>query len=337
MQNQAKSCCTPPATARPSSPTQVGRSQGAMGNPVGGAAAETIDFADTGSTQGMIPLPGGTFRMGTEDDQAWDSDGEGPVREVTVKGFWIDATAVTNQQFATFIEDTGYVTEAEKFEWSFVFRGQVPNSRLPRLRVQPCPVVPWWLGVIGARWDQPLGPGSGIDEILDHPVVHVSFNDAIAYCTWAGKRLATEAEWEYAARGGLDQKCYAWGDSLRVKGKHMCNIWQGSFPDRNSADDGYAWTAPADAYEPNGFGLYCVAGNVWEWCGDWFSPSWHVEHPDLAANDPKGPACGTAKAMRGGSFLCHRSYCNRYRVAARTANTPESTTGNLGFRTVRDL
>jgi len=191
----------------------------------------------------------------------------------------------------------------------------------------------WWLGVDGASWKEPEGPGSTIDGRLDHPVIHISWNDAEAFCAWSGTRLPTEAEWEYAARGGLDQNRYAWGDELMPDGKHHCNIWQGTFPEKNSKADGYLATAPVDAYEPNGFGLYNVSGNVWEWCGDWWSPG---PHPTENVVDPMGPDTGDGRVMRGGSYLCHKSYCNRYRVGARSTNTPDSSTGNMGFRVATD-
>ncbi|PWS46720.1 serine/threonine protein phosphatase [Streptomyces sp. FT05W] len=278
---------------------------------------------------GMVLLPGGVFLMGTEDPEGFRADGEGPVREVRVSPFRIDAHAVSNRRFAEFVSATGHVTEAERFGWSYVFAGFLPAA-LRRGAGRP-EGTPWWCGVEGARWDAPEGPGSGIEDRGDHPVVHVSWNDARAYSRWAGARLPTEAEWEYAARGGLEQARYPWGDELTPGGEHRCNIWQGRFPTRNTAEDGYAGTAPADAYQPNGFGLYNMAGNVWEWCQDW----WSTTHPAGRRSDPRGPGAGDAKVMRGGSYLCHRSYCNRYRVAARTRNTPDSTTGNLGFRCVR--
>ena len=277
----------------------------------------------------MVAMTGGKFRMGTDDETGFADDGEGPVREVEVSPFLIDRSAVTNAQFAEFVSATGYVTEAERFGWSYVFAAFLPAALW---KESPRPQgTPWWCGVAGARWSGPEGPGSSITDRADHPVVHVSWHDAEAFARWAGKRLPTEAEWENAARGGLEQRRYPWGDELTSGGMHHCNIWQGSFPTKNTRDDGYAGTAPVDAFEPNGFGLYNMAGNVWEWCGDW----WTTDHGAGPLTDPTGPRAGTARVMRGGSYLCHHSYCNRYRVAARTRNVPDSSSGNQGFRCVR--
>ena len=286
----------------------------------------------TGSTEGMVLLNGGQFLMGTEDDVSFPADGEGPIRQVSVNPFYIDECSVTNHQFEPFVRATNYRTEAERFGWSFVFHIFVPPKVKPTV-TQSVAEVPWWWQVKGAYWRRPEGPGTNLKTRWDHPVTHVSWNDATAYCDWAGKRLLTEAEWEYAARGGLEQKRYFWGDELVPDGKHMCNIWQGNFPDENTAEDGYKGTAPARSYSSNGFGLYDVAGNVWEWTADWFDSAFHIDGP---RDNPKGPPSGSSKTIRGGSYLCHDSYCNRYRVAARSANTPDSSTGNIGFRCAVD-
>ncbi|MFE7189607.1 formylglycine-generating enzyme family protein [Kitasatospora sp. NPDC057541] len=282
-------------------------------------------------TDGTVLLPGGEFLMGTEDAEGFPADGEGPVRPVRLSPFRIDTHAVSNDRFAAFVADTGYRTEAERIGWSYVFAAFLPAALR---RGAPRPErTPWWCGVPGAVWNRPEGPGSGVEDRGDHPVVHVSWNDAAAYAAWAGKRLPTEAEWEYAARGGLEQARYPWGDELDPAGEYRCNIWRGTFPVRNTAADGFRGTAPVDAFEPNGFGLYNVSGNVWEWCADW----WTTDHPaDRPAVDPTGPAGGTDKVIRGGSHMCHRSYCNRYRVAARTANSPDSSSGHAGFRCAAD-
>ncbi|MGW2826558.1 formylglycine-generating enzyme family protein [Streptomyces sp. NPDC001443] len=318
------SCCTPPGGGTHTARTGLGATVRLEPHRPPGAT-------DPGGHQGMVLLDGGTFLMGTDDPDGFPEDGEGPVREVTVSPFWIDVHAVTNERFSRFVDATGHVTEAERFGWSYVFAGFLP-AQLRRGAVRP-PQSPWWCGVEGAHWRAPEGPGSDVDDRADHPVVHVSHHDALAYCRWAGVRLPTEAQWEYAARGGLEQRRFPWGDELTPGGEHRCNIWQGRFPTRNTAEDGYRGTAPVDAFEPNGFGLYNVSGNVWEWCADW----WGTGHVPRRRTDPRGPARGTSRVMRGGSYLCHHSYCNRYRVSARTANTPDSSTGNLGFRCVRDV
>lgn len=292
--------------------------------------------------------------------EGFPADGEGPVREVRLSEYAIDRYPVTNADFAAFVAATGYVTEAERFGWSFVFQLFLADPKAYR----SVPAAPWWRQVHGATWCRPEGPGSGVDERADHPVVHVSWNDAVAYCAWAGARLPTEAEWECAARGGLEGKRYPWGDTLRPGSEHRCNIWQGEFPVRNSGEDGWVGTSPVGAYAPNGHGLHDVSGNVWEWCADWFGVAaglgegrvggaWdgalrdrHAAHADprstarsdpRAITDPLGPRHGPGRVVKGGSYLCHASYCNRYRVAARTFNTPDSTTGHMGFRVARSV
>ena len=285
------------------------------------------------SIDGMVYIPGGEFLMGTDQKEGFPADGEGPVRKVKINPFYMDTYAVTNAQFAEFVNDTGYKTEAEVFGWSFVFY-QLISKEVAKTVKNQVASTPWWWVVEGAYWKKPEGVDSSIDNRMDHPVIHISWNDAMKYCEWAGKRLPTEAEWEFAARGGLEQKIYPWGDELTPDGEHLCNIWQGKFPHVNTKLDGYLSTAPVSAFPPNGYGLYNIVGNVWEWCADWFSPTFHVSD---TGDNPKGPPTGQTKVMRGGSYLCHHSYCNRYRVAARSSNTPDSSTGNLGFRCVKDI
>ena len=315
-----KACCTPGG-----------------GHEVASVPSDAIPFCriNRGETTDMILLEGGPFLMGTDFEDGFADDGEGPIREVTLDPFYMDKYSVTNAQFNAFVKATRYQTEAETFGWSFVFWLLLPPVKRKALEARGETVMglEWWYRVDGAFWKYPEGPGSSIKKRPDHPAVHISYNDAVAYGAWAGKRLPTEAEWEYAGRGGLAQKIYAWGDDLTPAGKHMCNIWQGDFPRSNSAEDGYVSTAPVFVYEPNGYGLHHMAGNVWEWCHNY----WGTDHAATSPNNPIGPPGGDRRVMRGGSYLCHRSYCNRYRVAARTSNTPDSSTGNLGFRCVRDV
>jgi sulfatase modifying factor 1 len=282
------------------------------------------------SRAGMVLLEGGEFVMGNTGPWAYPGDGEGPLRRVRLDPFWIDSNALSNAEFAAFIEDTNYVTEAERFGWSFVFAGLLPDDFQPTRGVAQ---APWWRQVEGADWRRPEGPQSDLDTRMDHPVVHVSWNDARAYCEWADKRLPSEAEWEYAARGGLEAKVFPWGDELEPDGEHRMNVWQGAFPRENTCADGFYGTCPVGAFPANGYALHNMTGNVWEWCADWYSSDFHTR--DRRTN-PQGPPRGTHRSTRGGSYLCHHSYCRRYRVAARNSLQPESTTGNTGFRCVAD-
>lgn len=275
----------------------------------------------------LLPIPGGTARLGDHFGDGYPADGEDLVHEVELTGFRLAATTVTNTAFAEFVDATGHRTTAEAEGYSAVFHTDVAAAVRDVLGYSPA--TPWWVGVRGADWRHPEGPLSGIDDRADHPVVHVSHDDALAYAAWAGARLPTEAEWEYAARGGLDGRRFPWGDDLLADSDWPCNIFQGTFPTANSADDGWTTTAPVTAYSPNGYGLHQMVGNVWEWCADWFDPAAYRDRP---RRDPRGPASGTVRVMRGGSFLCHDSYCNRYRVAARSASPPDSSASNLGFR-----
>jgi formylglycine-generating enzyme len=316
-----KGCCTPSAE------------HDARSVETGGSQASAREDS-TEMLARMIELPAGTFLMGTDSDEGFPADGEGPIRAVTLRSFLIDRTTVTNRQFRKFVETTGYRTEAERFGWSFVFWLHIPRKRFAELVEDRIAAAPWWCKVRGARWDAPEGPASNLAHREDHPVVHVSWNDAIAYAQWSGQRLPTEAEWEYAARGGLEQKIYPWGDKLRPNGEHRCNIWQGDFPNNDTGDDGYKGTCPVKAFPPNGYGIYSMTGNTWEWCADWFSPDYHRT---ASCDSPTGPPTGTARVTRGGSYLCHKSYCNRYRVAARSFNTPDSSTSNMSFRCALSL
>jgi formylglycine-generating enzyme required for sulfatase activity len=315
----AKVGCCAPSSAR-------------QAQPVGDEASRaSVRKGEASQLAPRVALPGGTFLMGTDTSDGFPQDGEGPVRAVTLAPFSIDTYPVTNRVFRAFVEATGYRTEAEQYGWSFVFWSHIPKARFRELVEDTVVTTPWWCKVRGASWAAPEGPGSHVDRRADYPVVHVSWNDAQVFCEWSGQRLPTEAEWEYAARGGLEQKLYPWGDKLRPKGEHRCNIWQGEFPSHDSGGDGFAGTCPVDAFPPNDFGIYSITGNTWEWCADWFN----IEHIHTAGVwDSAGPPTGSAKVMKGGSFLCHKSYCNRYRVAARTANTPDSSTSNIGFRCV---
>lgn len=260
---------------------------------------------------GMVLIPGGTFKMGT--DSGFPH--EAPVHEVTLAPYWIDRHEVTVGEFAKFVEATGYKTESELLGWSGVFDPKQQS----------------WTKGDGANWRHPFGPQSTARP--DEPVVHVSFADATAYAKWAGKRLPTEAEFEFAARGGLEGKTYAWGDELRPGGKHYSNIWQGTFPQHDEAKDGFNGLAPVTSFPANGYGLHNMTGNVWEWCADWFAPNYYARSP---RDNPKGPETGSERVLRGGSWLCSDNYCTGYRVAARNQTAPDSGLNNLGFRCVKD-
>lgn len=287
----------------------------------------------------QVPVPGQTFRMGDARGDGRPGDGETPVHPVSLDAFSIDATSVTNDDFARFVTATNYRTEAESFGYSAVFHLAFSGKRTDVVG-QP-QETPWWLGVRGADWRHPGGRGSSLAGRGDHPVVHVSWNDAVAYCSWADRSLPTEAQWEAASRAGSDGARYPWGDDLAAddgSGAWRLNIWQGVFPTRNTVDDGFLTTAPVRTYAPNRYGVWQTVGNVWEWCADvWADDTYARDAARGTVHEPKGPtsaASDGARVMRGGSYLCHDSYCNRYRNAARTSNTPDSSMGNAGFRTV---
>lgn len=274
---------------------------------------------------GLRGIPGGFFDMGAR-RSTFPADLDSPRRRVFVDPFRLSPCAVTNADYARFVADTGYRTVAEAEGWSHVF-----HLFLERPEDWPAaaPGLRWWRRVGGASWAAPEGPGSAVAGREDHPVTHISWFDALAYCRWAGARLPSEAEWECAARGGLARMKFPWGNAFAPGGQPAMNTWQGRFPDENTAEDGYVGTAPVRAYRPNGFGLFNMTGNVWEWVQDWFGP--RPEGRDVPRN-PAGPESGVAKVQRGGSFLCHDSYCDRYHVHSRTRNDPFASTSNCGFR-----
>ena len=293
----------------------------------------------------MVFVAGGSFRMGS--DRHYPE--EAPQHQASVDSFWIDRDLVTNARFRTFVAATGYTTFAERVPDPRDYPGVAEEMLRPASLVftppaQPVPlhdISRWWSLIPGANWRQPYGPGSGIDGLDDHPVVHVAFEDAVAYCTWAGKDLPTEADWEFAARGGLDGADYAWGDLLAPDGRNMANIWHGEFPHRNSAEDGFERTSPVGAFPANGYGLHDMIGNVWEWTKDRYA-SHHAASTAKSCcvpRNPQNPATeqdGLARmVLKGGSHLCAPNYCRRYRPAARQAHAVDTTTTHIGFRCVR--
>lgn len=281
-------------------------------------------------TNQMAFVKGGKFMMGTN-HPFLPLDGEGPAREIKVSSFYMDIYEVSNAEFELFANSTGYVTEAEKFGDSFVLDGKI-SEEIKKDIHQAVAGAPWWLPVKGANWRKPEGPDTLIRDRMGHPVLHISWNDAVAFCKWAGKRLPTEAEWEYACRAGLKNKKYSWGDKLKKGGHYMANTWQGTFPTRDTGKDGYAGTAPVTAFPANSYGLYNMLGNAWEWTQDW----WTIRHSTHFQENPKGPPSGRDKVKKGGSYMCHKSYCYRYRCAARSQNSADTTASNLGFRCVSD-
>jgi sulfatase modifying factor 1 len=299
--------------------------------------------------EGMVWVPGGTFWMGCADCEMPDAL---PVHLVTVDGFWMDQAPVTNAEFARFVKATSYVTIAERRPDPKDFPGAPPDMLVPGSAVftPPAAGVPlddhlqWWRYVKGASWKHPEGPGSTTQGREDHPAVHVAWDDAAAYAKWAGKRLPTEAEFEFAARGGLDRRRYAWGDELKPGGKWEANIWQGRFPVQNAVEDRYASTSPVTAFAPNGFGLYDMGGNVWQWCADWYRPDYFGKlAAGSAVRNPQGPADSVdpqepgipKRVQKGGSFLCSDQYCARYLVGSRGKGATDSGSSNVGFRCVK--
>jgi len=265
----------------------------------------------------LVEIPGGFFDMGARRSR-FAEDRDSPRRRVKIAPFLLSPFAVTNRDYARFVEATGYRTVAEVEGWSFVFHLFLHCPK----RFQSPPGLPWWRKVDGSFWAAPEGPGSRVDDRPDHPVVHISWFDATAYCRWAGLRLPREPEWERAARAGIAKAKFPWGNSFMPAGRHAMNTWQGNFPHDNAAEDGYIGTAPVDAFSPNGFGLYNMTGNVWEWAEDPFDDSTRSD----------GSFDGV-RVQRGGSYLCHDSYCDRYHVHSRTGSEPDSSAGHSGFRT----
>jgi formylglycine-generating enzyme len=325
---------------------------------VGSADTSSLTHSDT-SADGMIFIPGGTFMMGGDNNQA--SADEYPKHQVRIDPFWMDETEVTNVQFEKFVNATGYITTAErKPDWEELKKTVPPGTPKPPDSVLVAASLvfkqtngpvdlnnynEWWSWVPGADWKHPEGPGSSIKGRENFPVVHVSWYDAVAYCKWAGKRLPTEAEWEFAARGGLANNIYPWGNEHVNAGRPKTNSWEGKFPYYNEKKDGYATAAPVRSFAPNGYGLYDMAGNVWEWCSDWYEADYYKTVANTTNVNPKGPAKSLdpddpytpKRSLRGGSFLCNDDYCSGYRVARRMKSSPDTGFEHTGFRCVKDV
>lgn len=327
--------------------------------PVSKDSTQAVGFSGDSSKEGMVWIPEGTFMMGADNKQA--SPDEYPKHKVTVSGFWMDVTEVTNAQFAKFVNETGYKTTAEKdVDWNEIKKQVEPGTPRPpdsmlkaaslvfkptKVEVNLNDYSQWWEWKRGADWKHPEGPKSNIKGKEHYPVVHISWDDAVAYCKWAGKRLPTEAEWEFAARGGLQNATYSWGNQLLENGKLKANYWQGQFPYRNEMNDGFYKSAPVKSFPPNGYGLYDIAGNVWEWCADWYHHEYYQKiNSSNGILNPKGPEKSfdpeepyvPKRVTRGGSFLCNESYCSGYRCARRMKSSPDTGLEHLGFRCVKN-
>ncbi len=311
-------------------------------------ALTLVTTAATANPAGMVWIPAGEFTMGSE--HFTDSQ---PLHRVKVDGFWIDRTEVTNAEFAEFVEATGYETVAERTPTPEDFPGVPPEGLIPGSIVFTPPsesvaldnAFNWWSFVPGANWRHPEGPDSSIEERMNEPVVQIAFPDAEAYAKWAGKRLPTEAEWEFAARGGLDSKPYVWGDEFQPDGKYFANTYQGHFPDENTAEDGFTAAAPVGSFPPNGYGLVDMAGNVWEWCSDWYQPAWGLTEKEVGVlENPQGPDSSfdpdeptvKKRLQKGGSFLCTDQYCTRYMPGGRGKGEIMTGANHVGFRCVQD-
>ena len=308
-------------------------------------------------TSGMVLISGSNFFMGSDDEDA--NPDEFPVHEVKVNSFWMDVTEVTNAQFQKFVDETGYITTAElALDWDEIKKDLPPNTPKPDLQLlAPSSLVfkkndnvsslnnhmLWWELLPGANWRKPGGDGTSIDDKENHPVVHVSWFDAVAYAEWRGGRLPTEAEWEYASRGGLISKKYSWGDDINLSS--FANTWEGEFPKANTKIDGFESTSPVKNYPPNNFGLYDMSGNVWEWCSDLYNYDYYKTVSNFISDNPRGPdksfdpfePYALKRVVRGGSFLCNKSYCKGYRNSMRMKNTPDTGSSHIGFRVVKDI
>lgn len=320
---------------------------------------EDRSFDSAPAVTGMQLIKGGTFTMGTNEDESYEY--EQPAHTVSVNSFYMDETEVTNEQFKAFVDATGYVTTAEQApDWEQLKQQLPPGAPAPEKALAPGSLVfvqplvavydvsdvsQWWKWIEGANWKQPEGAGSSLEGRWNHPVVHVSHADALAYCRWAGKRLPTEAEWEYAARAKREQNRYAWGNDFAPHGSFMANTFQGSFPTSNTMEDGFKGTAPVKSFQPNAWGLYDMIGNVWEWTSDYYDASYFKQVASSVSDNPKGPTqsndpsepYATKFVTKGGSFLCADNYCVNYRPSARQGSSFDSGSSNIGFRCVKDV